>query len=166
MKEHRVRRLVALFLACALAAFGVGQVLAQQESVAPGINQRFLEGQNFGEFVDQFEREGREIFDSRDAILKEVSLKPGMTVADIGAGSGLFTQLFAREVGPGGKVYALEINPVMVTSIVRRLQDEGYRNVEGQVSTAKTLPLAPASLDIAFTSDVYHHFEYPQVMLR
>ena len=89
----------------------LGLPSAQQQSVAPGINQRFLEGQNFGEFIDQFEREGREIFDNRHAILKEIALKPGMTVADIGAGSGLFTQLFAREVGPSGKVYALEINP-------------------------------------------------------
>jgi predicted methyltransferase len=139
---------------------------AQEKSVAPGINERFLEGRNYGEFVDQFEREGREIFDRRHDILKAVGLKPGMAVADIGAGSGLFTQLFAREVGPGGKVYALEINPVMVTSIVRRLQEEGYRNVEGQVSTAKTVPVPPASLDVAFTSDVYHHFEYPQIILR
>lgn len=139
---------------------------AQQQSVAPGINQRFLEGQNFGEFIDQFEREGREIFDNRHAILKEIGLKPGMAVADIGAGSGLFTQLFAREVGPGGKVYALEINPVMVNSIVRRLREEGYRNVEGHVSTAKTVPLPPASLDVAFTSDVYHHFEFPQIILQ
>lgn len=143
-----------------------GASFAQQQSVAPGINQRFLEGQNFGEFIDQFEREGREIFDNRHAILKEIGLKPGMAVADIGAGSGLFTQLFAREVGPGGKVYALEINPVMVNSIVRRLREEGYRNVEGHVSTAKTVPLPPASLDVAFTSDVYHHFEFPQIILQ
>jgi predicted methyltransferase len=161
---RRVVRLSAfwLLLWSALA----GPAGAQEKSVAPGINERFLEGRNYGEFVDQFEREGREIFDRRHDILKAVGLKPGMAVADIGAGSGLFTQLFAREVGPGGKVYALEINPVMVTSIVRRLQEEGYRNVEGQVSTAKTVPVPPASLDVAFTSDVYHHFEYPQIILR
>ena len=147
-------------------AMFAGYACAQQQSVAPGINERFEQSTNFGEFVDQFEREGREIFDQRHAILKEVRLKPGMAVADIGAGSGLFTQMFAREVGPGGKVYALEINPVMVNNIVRRLREEGYRNVEGYVSTAKTVPVPPASLDVAFTSDVYHHFEFPQVILQ
>jgi ubiquinone/menaquinone biosynthesis C-methylase UbiE len=167
-KTKNLRRYWGLLLACALAgsAMPIGYALAQEQSVAPGINQRFLEGQNFGEFIDQFEREGREIFDNRHAILKEVGLKPGMTVADIGAGSGLFTQLFAREVGPKGKVYAVEINPIMVNNIVRRSREEGYQHVEGSVSTAKTMPLPPASLDVAFTSDVYHHFEFPQIMLR
>jgi ubiquinone/menaquinone biosynthesis C-methylase UbiE len=160
MKANYVAGIVLALAVLALPA------AAQEKSVAPGINERFLEGRNYGEFVDQFEREGREIFDRRHDILKAVGLKPGMAVADIGAGSGLFTQLFAREVGPGGKVYALEINPVMVTNIVRRLQEEGYRNVEGQVATAKTVPVPPASLDVAFTSDVYHHFEYPQIILR
>ena len=163
MNRVKTRYTARIVLALTVLALPVA---AQEKSVAPGINERFLEGRNYGEFVDQFEREGREIFDRRHDILKAVGLKPGMAVADIGAGSGLFTQLFAREVGPGGKVYALEINPVMVTSIVRRLQEEGYRNVEGQVSTAKTVPVPPASLDVAFTSDVYHHFEYPQIILR
>ena len=159
-----------------LAGYAAGMVLAlavlalpaaaQERSVAPGINERFMESRDFGEFVDQFEREGREIFDKRHEILKAVDLKPGMAVADIGAGSGLFTFLFAREVGPGGKVYSLEINPVMVNNIVRRAREQGYKHVEGQLSTAKSVPLPPASVDVIFTSDVYHHFEYPQVMLR
>ncbi len=161
-------RLTVAYAARALLAWVAltGFAAAQDKSVAPGINERFLESRNFGEFVDQFEREGREIYDRRNDILQAVAVRPGMVVADIGAGSGLFTRLFAREAGPGGRVYALEINPVMVTSIVQRLQGEGYRNVEGQVSTAKTIPVPPSSLDVAFTSDVYHHFEYPQAMLQ
>ncbi len=156
----------APYIAAAALAALTSLACAQERSVAPGINERFLEGQNFSEFVDQFEREGREIYDKRHEIVKETALKPGMAVADIGAGSGLFTQLFAREVGPRGKVYALEINAVTVQGIVKRMQEEGYRNVEGHVSTAKAIPLKPASLDVAFTSDVYHHFEFPQAMLQ
>src|SRR5262245_61346969 len=155
-------RLVVLCFAaaCAWPAF------AQDRSVAPGINDRFEQSQSFAEFVDQFEREGREIYDKRHEIVKAVGLKPGMAVADIGAGSGLFTQLFARAVGPGGRVWAVEINPVMVDNIVRRAREEGHRHVEGRVGSAKTMPLPPASIDVAFTSDVYHHFEYPQIMLQ
>jgi ubiquinone/menaquinone biosynthesis C-methylase UbiE len=143
-----------------------GPAAAQQQSVAPGINERFEQGQNYGEFVDQFEREGREIFDKRHDILREIGLKPGMTIADIGAGSGLFTQLFAREVGPRGRVHALDINPVMVNNIVRRAREDGLKHVEGHLGSAKSLPLPAGSLDVAFTSDVYHHFEFPQVMLQ
>ncbi|HKA41367.1 MAG TPA: methyltransferase domain-containing protein [Burkholderiales bacterium] len=143
-----------------------GLAAAQDKSVAPGINDRFLEGQNYGEFVDQFEREGREIYDRRHEIVKAVGLKPGMAVADLGAGSGLFTYLFANEVGPGGKVYAVDINTVMVSNIVRRSREQGYQHVEGRVGAAKSVPLPPASVDVVFTSDVYHHFEYPQIMLQ
>ena len=162
--RHRLISLPAWVLAAALS--WAGPAGAQQQSVAPGINERFEQGQNYGEFVDQFEREGREIYDKRIAILREVGLKPGMAVADIGAGSGLFTQLFAYEVGPRGRVHALEINPVMVNNIVRRAREVGLNNVEGRLGNAKSIPLPAGSLDIAFTSDVYHHFEFPQVILQ
>ena len=163
MRRHLIS-IPAWALAAALS--WAGPAGAQQQSVAPGINERFEQGQNYGEFVDQFEREGREIYDKRIAILREVGLKPGMTVADIGAGSGLFTQLFAYEVGPRGRVHALEINPVMVNNIVRRAREVGLNNVVGHLGNAKSIPLPAVSLDIAFTSDVYHHFEFPQVILQ
>jgi len=163
MRRHLIS-IPAWALAAALS--WAGPAGAQQQSVAPGINERFEQGQNYGEFVDQFEREGREIYDKRIAILREVGLKPGMTVADIGAGSGLFTQLFAYEVGPRGRVHALEINPVMVNNIVRRAREVGLNNVEGRLGNAKSIPLPAGSLDVAFTSDVYHHFEFPQVILQ
>ena len=154
-----------VLIALALVVAGL-PAAAQDKSLAPGINERFLEGRNYSEFVDSFEREGREIFDRRQEILKAVGVKPGMAVADIGAGSGLFTYLFAHEVGADGKVYAVDINQVMIDNIVRRSRELGYRHVEGRLGSAKEVPVPPASLDVAFTSDVYHHFEYPQVMLR
>jgi predicted methyltransferase len=162
--RRRPDSMTALMLAAGLALAGLA--LAQQQSVAPGINERFEHGQNYGEFVDSFEREGREIYDKRMEILGAVGLKPGMAVADIGAGSGLFTQLFSREVGEKGRVYAVDINPVMIENIVRRARDDGRQNVEGKLGSAKSVPVPPGSLDVAFTSDVYHHFEYPQVMLQ
>jgi ubiquinone/menaquinone biosynthesis C-methylase UbiE len=156
-------RSAVFVLALALTAFPAA---AQDKSLTPGINERFLEGRNYQEFVDSFEREGREIFDRRQEILKAVGLKPGMTVADIGAGSGLFTYLFAQEVGSGGRVYAVDINQVMLDNIVRRSRELGYQHVEGRLGSAKSVPLPGGALDIVFTSDVYHHFEYPQIILR
>ena len=162
--SHFLRRAagVAMLILVATAT----PAAAQEKSVAPGINERFLEGRNYDEFVESFEREGREIFDRRQEILKAVGLKPGMAVAVIGAGSGLFTYLFAQEVGAGGKVYAVDINQVMIDNIVRRSRELGYKHVEGRLGSAKSVPVPPGSLDVAFTSDVYHHFEHPQVMLR
>src|SRR6185295_17065491 len=134
----KAKYVVAMVLA---SAFCVLQAGAQDKSVAPGINERFLEGRNYAEFVDSFEREGREIFDRRQEILQAVGLKPGMAVADVGAGSGLFTYLFAQEVGGGGRVYAVDINQVMLDNIVRRSRELGYRHVEGRLGSAKTVQL-------------------------
>lgn len=153
-------RLAAVVIALSASAW------AQEHSVRPGINEPFEKGTSYQKFIDQFEREGREIFDKRMEILDAVGLQSGMTVADIGAGSGLFVALFARAVGASGRVYAVDITPVMVNNILRRAREAGLNNVAGEVNSAKSLPLPPASLDVAFTSDVYHHFEYPQIMLR
>src|SRR5688500_5215129 len=56
------------------------------------------------------ESDEREVYRHRHEITKQVGLRPGMSVADIGSGSGLFSRLFAREVGPAGRVYAVDIS--------------------------------------------------------
>lgn len=76
---------------------------AQKESVNPGINKQF-EKPNVKEFIGRFEHEGRDSFDHRNEIVRECQIKPGMTVADIGAGTGLFTRMFSPLVGPKGRV--------------------------------------------------------------
>ena len=63
------------------------------------------------QFVEQWENEGRDIYVKRLAIARAVGLRPGDAVADIGAGTGLFTQLFTEQVGPKGAVYAVDIGP-------------------------------------------------------
>jgi predicted methyltransferase len=88
-----------------------------------------------------------------------------MAVADIGAGTGLFTRLFAPRVSPGGAVYAVDISPSFVENILRTCREQGLANVEGIVNTGRDVSLPPASIDLAFLSDTYHHFEYPQTML-
>jgi predicted methyltransferase len=69
------------------------------------------------EFVKRFETEAREVCAKRREITRAVGLRPGDAVADIGAGAGLFTQLFAEQVGPKGTVYAVDISPAFVKYI-------------------------------------------------
>jgi predicted methyltransferase len=143
-----------------LASGGV----AAEQSVAPDIN-RHYENADYQQWVGTFERAGREVYDKRGEIVAAVKAKPGMTVADIGAGTGLFTRLFAREVGPKGRVYAVDITPEFVANTVRTAREQQLANVEGVVNTPTDAKLAPQSVDIAFVCDTYHHFEYPQSML-
>ena len=158
--------LAALRYVIVFIAVFVSTAQAQDKSLAPGVNQPFADKPEYTTWVDSFEREGREVFDKRNDIVAASAVKPGMAVADIGAGTGLFTRLFAQQVGTNGKVYAVDITPTFVNNLVRRLRDEGFSNIEGFVNSPKDVPLSAASIDVAFVSDTYHHFEYPQSMVR
>jgi predicted methyltransferase len=88
-----------------------------------------------------------------------------MTVADIGAGTGLFTRLFAPAVEPGGTVYAIDIASTFIDNILRTCREQGLSNVTGIVNTPTDIGLAANAIDLAFIADTYHHFEYPQPTL-
>ncbi|WP_172600361.1 class I SAM-dependent methyltransferase [Sulfurivermis fontis] len=152
-----------LWLCWLLAALACGPLPAE-ENVAPGIN-RHYENPDFAQWRATFEQPGREVYARRMDILAATAVRPGMTVADIGAGSGLFTLLFAREVGTQGRVYAVDIAPEFVAGIAARAREEGYGNVVGVVSEQRSTRLASDAIDLAFVCDTYHHFEYPQAML-
>jgi ubiquinone/menaquinone biosynthesis C-methylase UbiE len=151
-------------LAVCVGAFS-GAAFAQEKSVAPGINQPFID-RPFEAWAESFHKEGREVFDKRDEIVASSQVKAGMTVADIGAGTGLFSRLFSNAVGANGKVYAVDITQSFVDNTMANVRKEGFTNIVGVVNSPKDVPLPAGSVDIAFLSDVYHHFEYPQAMLR
>jgi FkbM family methyltransferase len=138
--------------------------LAQEKSVSPGINKPY-ENPDVGASIGKFEKEGRDVYDHRDAVVKACRLKPGLAVADIGAGTGLFTRLFAPLVGERGRVYAVDIAEDYVKHVEKTAAEQGLRNVVGVVCDAQSVKLPAASIDVAFTSDTYHHFEFPQKTL-
>jgi len=161
--QPMLRYLGNVLLALALVP-GAVSVLAQVQSVAPGIN-RHYENADFSRWQRSFESPGREVFDRRLEILAATGVRPGMTVADIGAGTGLFTWLFAGEVGPGGKVYAEDISPEFSDAIRELAREKGLGNVEVILGSERDTRLPPTAVDLAFLSDTYHHFEYPESML-
>jgi ubiquinone/menaquinone biosynthesis C-methylase UbiE len=108
----------------------------------------------------RFETKGREIYDRRDAIVAATGVKAGDGVADVGAGTGLFSVLFARKVAPG-KVYAVDIAPRFLASIGRRARAEGLENVVTVKGSDRSIEVPAASVDLVFVCDTYHHFEHP-----
>lgn len=135
-----------------------------EASVRPGINAEYMDG-DVSKWVERFEHEGREVYDHRQPIVAQMGLKPGMAVADIGAGTGLYTKMLADAVGPRGAVYAVDIAPGFVEHIRARAAAEGLENVEAVLCTERSVELPAASVDVAFAIDTYHHFEYPQSTL-
>lgn len=156
----RVLAAVCFAVAGSPLAFGL-----EERSVQPGVNQPY-EHPNYQEWVKRFESPGREVYDKRKEIVAATGVAPGMAVADLGAGTGLFTYLFAEKVGPAGKVYAVDISRTFIDNILRRARAAGLGNVSGIVNSQRDTGLPPTSVDLVFSSDAYHHFEYPQSMLR
>jgi predicted methyltransferase len=147
-------------LTIALLATTAWPLAAQEKSVRPGINKPF-ENPDLKEFLGKFETESREIYTRRQEIVAACKLKPGLTVADIGAGTGLFTRLFAKEVGPEGKVYAVDISAKFVEHVVKTCTEQNLKNVVGMVCKPDSVELPDRSIDVAFICDTYHHFEFP-----
>jgi SAM-dependent methyltransferase len=135
-----------------------------ESSVRPGANEQYLRSPDVEEWIKRFERGGREIFDHRQEILAASGVRPGMAVADVGAGTGLFTRLFARAVGPTGKVYAVDIVPKFLAHIEAEAKREGLTNVTTVLNQDRSTALPEASVDLLFLCDSYHHFEYPRSM--
>lgn len=139
-------------------------LVAEEQSVRPGVNRQY-ENAEFPVWLNRFEVPGREVFDMRQEIVSELGLKPGMQVADVGAGTGLFTLLLADKIGDSGAVYAVDISEIFIRNILRRAKDKGFTNVRGTVGTDRDAGLPAGQFDLVFVCDTYHHFEYPQSML-
>jgi ubiquinone/menaquinone biosynthesis C-methylase UbiE len=174
MNERRMRVLLlplalligAVILARPASAQTDGAAQAPEQSIRPDVNEGFLDPElNPEEWVDRFETESREVFRSRAAIEEAIGLKEGVRVADIGAGTGLFTTRFAERVGPSGWVYAVEIAPRFVERIGKLADQRDLGNISPMLGSETSVRLPPESIDVAFTCDTYHHFEYPQSTL-
>lgn len=101
-----------------------------------------------------------------DQVLARLSLKPGMVVADIGAGSGLFSRPLAQAVAPSGKVYAVDIQQDLLDYINQRSQEAGIRNIQTVLGGFDDPRLPTHDVDLAFINDVLHHIRDRAVYLK
>jgi ubiquinone/menaquinone biosynthesis C-methylase UbiE len=112
-----------------------------------------------------FEEPGREKRLQIDRVMDLLQLKPGSTVADIGAGSGWFSVRAARRVGASGRVIAEDINAKAIAYIQQRAQREHLANIVPLLGTPDDPKLTPNSLDAALMLKVYHEIAHPPLVL-
>lgn len=161
-----MKHLEALALATLLAT---ASVLAQGVASAPGVHP--VSGRRFANVMgwqgaEWLERSERELEEAPDRALEALGTLTGLTVADVGAGSGYFTVRLSARVGTNGRVYANDLQPEMLKMLAARLARENVRNVtlvQGDVDNVK---LPPAAIDLVLMVDVYHECSEPQKMLR
>jgi len=109
-------------------------------------------------------RKVREEEERTSEMVRELKLKPGMNVADIGSGNGYHTLMMASRIGDG-KAYAVDIQPEMLEMLKERAEKVGTKNVKLIENRYWDADLPEASVDLALMADVYHEFSHPEEML-
>ena len=111
-------------------------------------------------------RESRQREEDCETLLEALKVQPGQTICDMGCGNGFYTLPLAKQVGEGGKVLAVDIQPEMLHLLDERAKGEGIANIELITGTQTDPQLAPDSVDLILLVDVYHEFSHPRQMLE
>jgi len=128
----------------------------EQKHQQPHAQQQFNDIQKW---VEIFESPDRAEWQKPDEVVQKMNLKSGDIVADIGAGIGYFTRLFAKAVGPQGKAIGLDIESSMVEYMKEDARKLSLKNYEARVVKPDDPELAAKSVDVIFICDTYHHIE-------
>jgi ubiquinone/menaquinone biosynthesis C-methylase UbiE len=166
MKHFRITPTQLPIIHYALAALFLltpGGLFAQAEHPLTG--RRIAPTMGIGG-ANWLERSERELEEHPDEALDALNIKPGMAVADVGAGVGYITFRLAKRVGPSGRVYANDIQPEMLTRLQERMEKENVTNIETVLGTQSNPKLPAGKLDLILLVDVYHELSQPQRMLQ
>ncbi|MSQ18859.1 MAG: class I SAM-dependent methyltransferase [Betaproteobacteria bacterium] len=163
-------------LACLLAAstaLAQPAAVAERYSLVPasadGIGKRYM-GREISSVMGWqgaawLEREERDREERTDLLLAALALKPGMVVADIGAGTGYLSRQMAPAVMPGGKVWAVDVQPEMISLLQAGLKRRGLTEVEARLGAVDDVRLPVGSVDLVVMVDVYHELAFPYEVL-
>jgi cyclopropane fatty-acyl-phospholipid synthase-like methyltransferase len=111
--------------------------------------------------ADWLDRPEREQTEQPDKVLDMIGIQPGMTVADVGAGTGYFTTRIAKRVGPKGEVIATELQAEMLRILDRKVSEAGLTNVRLKRATEHQANLPERCCDVVLLVDVYHELTDP-----
>ena len=111
------------------------------------------------------ERGEREREERTDLLVTALQLKPGMVVADIGAGTGYLARRMAPSVAPGGKVLAVDVQPEMVALLQATVRQSRLTQIQPLLGAQDDVKLPASSVDLAIMVDVYHELAFPYEVL-
>ncbi len=147
---------VLLLLALALAG-----TAAADAPVTPGdratSHRRF---DNVSQWTRVFDDPARDEWQKPDALVAALGLTPGMTVADLGAGTGYFSRRLSEAVGPEGSVLAVDVEPRLIAHLRQRAEREQTANVVPILASLDNPRLPRAGIDLLLIVDTYHHLDH------
>ena len=153
MTKHRKSGTVILALA-ALLGIGLEGAFAQLVQLPAQ------------DYIDRMERPGRVVKLQADAVIEKLGLEPGDLVADIGSGGGAFSVPMARAIGPGGMLYAVDIDQEMLDFVSARAEKEGVGNITAVLGEYDDPKLPVKNVDVAFFHRVLHMIEHRQAYIN
>ena len=117
-------------------------------------------------YIARMEEPERAEWQKPDEVIRALGLYPGQVACDIGAGPGYFSLRLARAVGDSGQVYAVDVEPRILSALRDRLQKAGTRNVTPVLSLQDDALLPAGRCDLILIVDTYHHFPDGPAYLR
>jgi SAM-dependent methyltransferase len=160
---YSAQRQIRIIVFACLFAVIPGIYAFQSEHPISGRHIAPVMGVGGADWLDRGERETEE---NPDGALDVIAIKPGMVVADVGAGTGYMTLRMAKRVGPSGKVYAEDVQPDMLRRLRQNAAAAKLDNIQTVLGAEADPKLPPNTLDLILLVDVYHEFSQPQRMLR
>ncbi|MGD1096476.1 MAG: methyltransferase domain-containing protein [Bryobacteraceae bacterium] len=161
-KQRQIRTFLAILLLGALGG-GIPARAFQERHPLTGRRIAPVMGAAGADWLDRSERDAEE---KPEVGLDSLGLKPGMIVADVGAGSGYMSLRMAVRVGPTGKVLAEDVQPEMLRLLKQNQATARLTNIETVLGTETDPKLPEGKLDLILMVDVYHELSQPQKMLR
>jgi ubiquinone/menaquinone biosynthesis C-methylase UbiE len=146
-----------------VAALAVALLAAQD--VPRAVLEQHYKQKSAAEMAAWFEQDSRPVYRYRTAIASLLQLKPGMTAAEIGAGSGFVAREIAKQVGPTGQVIAVELEPKMVAWINERAKADGLSHLRAIEGRSDATGLEPASVDAIAMVNTFSYLEKPEAIL-
>ena len=166
-----VRTLLSLLCHVALAACAAESRYETRPTHDPNGIGKFYMGREIAHVMghqaaDWLERGEREKEERTSLLIEALQVRPGDAVADIGAGTGYHVRRIAPKIAPAGRVYAVDIQPEMLTLLTNSLADLKITNVVPVLGTISDPKLPANSIDLALMVDVYHEFSHPHEMME
>jgi SAM-dependent methyltransferase len=158
------RTFLSLALA-ALTAYGFQAATQQAPATHPVTGRRIagVMGMAGAEWLVRPERVAEE---NPDGALDAMNIRPGMKIADVGAGVGYMTLRMAKRVGPTGKIYGVDLQPGMLQKLSENAKAQGITNIEPILGDPADPKLPAGQIDMILMVDVYHEVSQPQQMVR
>ena len=160
--------LLGMILFSLLVLPSTAQELASKSEVPPALTE--YKGRRIAQTMHFFganwlTRESRQREEDCATMLRELKVKPGMTICDMGCGNGFYTLQMAEQVGKNGEILAVDIQTEMLRFMEARAAEKGIKNIKSLLGSVVDPKLPEEKVDIILCVDVYHEFSHPEHML-